>query len=261
MRASFAGWLGRAPIILASLAGLAAFLYPFLAPPPESATSATAHAQDAPLLFFLLIALALLTLLADLETRRMDAKTVAVLGMLAAVNGALRLIPGPAGFAATFFLPILCGYAYGANFGFLLGALSLFVSALVTGGVGPWLPYQMFAAGWVGLTAGWLPNLRRRPRAELLALAAFGAAWGFLFGALMNLWFWPYLAVEGVVGWEPGLAVREGLRRYAVFYLTTSLWWDLGRAGGNAVLILLFGRPILRLLRRFQRRFQFAALG
>jgi energy-coupling factor transport system substrate-specific component len=119
----------------------------------------------------------------------------------------------------------------------------------------------MFAAGWVGLSAGWLPNLRRWPRAELIVLAAFGVVWGFLFGALMNLWFWPYLAVEGVVGWQPGLALWEGLRRYAVFYLTTSLWWDLGRAGGNALLILLFGRSILRLLRRFQRRFQFAHLG
>jgi len=251
--------LSRTPVILASLAGLAAFLYPFIVQRGDTPTDVLAHAQDAPWLFFLLVALALLAVLADLETQRMDAKTVAVLGTLAAVNGALRLVPGPAGFSAVFFLLILCGYAYGPNFGFLLGALGLFVSALVTGGVGPWLPYQMFAAGWVGLTAGWLPDLRRWPRGELAVLAAFGLVWGFLFGALMNLWFWPYLAVEGAASWQPGLSAGEGLQRYAIFYLTTSLWWDLGRAAGNVLLILLFGRPILRLLRRFQKRFHFKA--
>jgi len=45
--------------------------------------------------------------------------------------------------------------------------------------------------------------------------------------------------------------------RYAVFYVTTSLWWDLGRAAGNVLLIGLFGLPVLRLLRRFGRRFYF----
>jgi energy-coupling factor transport system substrate-specific component len=46
--------------------------------------------------------------------------------------------------------------------------------------------------------------------------------------------------------------------RYGLFYLTTSLWWDAGRAVGNLLLLLLLGAPVLRLLRRFQQRFQFS---
>ena len=248
--------LDRAPILLVTLLGLGAFIYPIVVPPPQTRVSAAAHAEDAPLVFLLLITLSLLAVLADLENQRLDSKTIALLGILSAINAVLRFVPGPTGFSAIFFLPILCGYTYGGDFGFLLGALSLFVSALITGGVGPWMPYQMFGLGWMGLSAGWLPHLRRWPRAEIALLAIFGAAWGLVFGAIMNLWFWPYIVPPAEIRGTSSI-----LHRYAAFYLATSLWWDLGRAGGNAVLILLFGGPLLRLLRRFQRRFHFVIKG
>ena len=57
--------------------------------------------------------------------------------------------------------------------------------------------------------------------------------------------------------WEPSLGLLETLRRYLVFYGVTSLWWDLVRAAGNLLLLLVFGAPVLRLLRRFGRRFRF----
>jgi hypothetical protein len=41
-----------------------------------------------------------------------------------------------------------------------------------------------------------------------------------------------------------------------VFYVVTSLAWDLFAALGNALLITLFGQPTLRALRRFKRRFE-----
>jgi energy-coupling factor transport system substrate-specific component len=57
--------------------------------------------------------------------------------------------------------------------------------------------------------------------------------------------------------WQSGLSLGETLQRYAVFYTFTSLWWDLARGAGNFILLLIFAAPILRLLRRFQRRFFF----
>ena len=45
--------------------------------------------------------------------------------------------------------------------------VTLFASALLTGGVGPWLPFQMLGAGWVGFVAG-LPAARRAGRRELV---------------------------------------------------------------------------------------------
>jgi energy-coupling factor transport system substrate-specific component len=247
-------------LVLATLLGGIAFLYPFFVPQRGgSAHAFMAHSADAPVTFLILLLLCLVVVVANLETRQMDSKVVAVLGILVAINAALRLIPGPAGFTAMLFLPILCGYAFGADFGFLLGALSLLVSAIITGGMGPWLPYQMFSAGWIGMASAWVPRLRRFGRAEVVLLALWGALLGLLFGAIMNLWFWPYLIDPGVSStqWQPGSGLWATLGRYAAFYLATSLWWDMGRAVGNFLLILLFGAPILRLLRRFQRRFRF----
>ena len=262
LRMSFLTGRGLSALILtlATLLGGIAFLYPFFAPQQQgSAGGFMAHAADAPVTFLILLLLCLVVIIANLETRQMDSKVVAVLGILVAINAALRLIPGPAGFTAMLFLPILSGYAYGADFGFLLGALSLLVSAIITGGLGPWLPYQMFSAGWMGMASAWVPRLRRFGRAEVVLLALWGAMLGLVFGAIMNLWFWPYLVNVGASE-ENGLAATglwATVARYAAFYLTTSLWWDIGRAIGNFLLILFFGVPILRLLRRFQRRFRF----
>jgi energy-coupling factor transport system substrate-specific component len=247
-------------LTLATLIGVWAFAYPFFFPQSQGRFGITAHSTDAPLTFLVLLTLCLVVIIANLETRQMDSKTVAVLGILTAINSVLRLVPGPAGFSAVFFLPILCGYTYGADFGFLLGALSMLVSAVVTGGLGPWLPYQMFSAGWMGMASAWLPNLRRWERREVVMLAIWGALLGLVFGAIMNIWFWPYVLDAGQEMYrQPGLRVWETLGRYTVFYLATSVWWDVGRAGGNLLLILLLGAPVLRLLRRFQQRFYFVA--
>ena len=86
---------------------------------------------------------------------------------------------------------------------------------------------------------------------------SFGGLWGFLFGVIMNIWFWPFSAGSAQTYWEPGIGLAETLRRYAVFYLITSFFWDLLRAAGNVLLMLLLGAPVLRILRRFHQRFDF----
>ncbi len=248
-------------LTVATLLGIAAFLYPFLVVPDQGQHPSMTRLADAPFTFVILLGLCLVVVVANLETREMNSKMVAVLGILVAINATLRLIPGPAGFTAMLFLPILCGYSYGADFGFLLGAISFLISAIITGGMGPWLPYQMLSAGWMGMASAWLPQLRRFGRGEVILLGLWGALLGFVFGAVMNLWFWPYMVDMSQSGMyrQPGTGLWETAGRYAAFYLTTSLWWDMGRAGGNLLLILFLGRPVLHLLRRFQRRFQFIA--
>jgi len=254
--------LNAAILVVASLIGLASFIYPFFLPQQGSGLDAMAHTRDAPLVFVALVILCLTAALNSLAGGLLNAKLIAVLGVLTAVNAVLRGVPGPGGFSLVLLLPILCGYALGPTFGFLLGVFSLAVLAFIGFGVGPWLPYQMFSAGWVGLLSGLLPRLERRPRAEALMLAAWGLVVGLAFGALMNIWFWPYILSSGPSGmyWQPGLGVVETLRRYALFYTITSLWWDLIRAVGNLLLLLLLAAPVLRLLRRFQQRFHFTVL-
>jgi energy-coupling factor transport system substrate-specific component len=242
--------------------GVVALAYPFIVAslPAESGAEAASALNEGPLLSAILISLCLAVLLIELQGRAVGAKTVATLGILVAGTATLRFIevgiPGPAGFSPIFAPIILGGYVFGPRFGFLLGAMSLLVSAFITAGVGPWLPYQMFTAGWIGLTAGLLPHLSK-PRAELALLLAFGFVWGFVYGAIMNLSTWPYLAGDPRMTWTPGAGIGDAVNRYAVYYLTTSLWWDAAAAAGNVLLIAVLGLPAVKALTRFRDRFQF----
>jgi energy-coupling factor transport system substrate-specific component len=161
---------------------------------------------------------------------------------------------------------VLGGYVYGARFGFLLGALTILVSGIVTGGVGPWMPYQMFVAGWTGMAAVLCrPVVRtltgRGSWVEVLILALYAAVWGLVFGMVMNIWFWPFIggseSASSGLTWSPGMSVVETLQNYLVFYAITSLVWDAMRMAGNFLLILVFGMPVLRVLRRFHDRFTY----
>jgi energy-coupling factor transport system substrate-specific component len=260
-------WLSFAIYGLTSGIGVVAFLYPFWLPSIQpDAQMGQAHTADAPLMLTLLVGLCFAVLLLEVQSQAVSAKLIALLGILVAMNSVLRFIdvaiPGPGGFSPVFFLIITSGYIFGGRFGFLMGALTMLVSALLTGGVGPWLPYQMFTAGWVGMSAPlcrpsvWL--LRGEGRwAEVIVLAAFGGWWGLLYGGIMNVWFWPFATGSADQFWTPGLGLLDTLQRYAVFYLTTSLWWDAMRAAGTVILTLAVGRPTLRILRRFHQRFAF----
>ncbi len=243
-----------AAVLLASLAGLSAFCWPLFV----SAGSALANGGNAPLVFGLLLPVVLAVVLFEISEGGLDPKSVAMLGVLSAVGAALRpLGAGTAGLETVFFLLVLAGRVFGPGFGFVLGTTTLFGSALITGGVGPWLPYQMLGAAWVGLGAGLLPPVRGRW--EIVMLASYGALAGLLYGALLNLSFWPYaLGPRTGLSFVPGDPILSNLHRFIVFSLTTSLGWDLGRAVTNFVLVALTGPAILATLRRAARRASFA---
>ena len=251
-------------VAVASLVGVAAFLYPFLLPVLQPSSADRARSGDAPILFALVTVLSLAAIAFELDPARgrmggmAASKVVALLGVLVAANAALRLAPTFLGASPLFVLIILVGAVFGPVFGFQMGALTLLVSAFLTGGIGPWLPFQMLGAGWVGLAAGWLP----RPagtRARLLVLASFGIVAGFAYGAILNLWSWPFAAPGAGqdlgLYWSPSLSARESLQHYARFYLVTSLWYDAFRALANAALIVLIGAPVLRTLDRSRSHF------
>jgi energy-coupling factor transport system substrate-specific component len=239
-------------IAIASALGLVAFLWPFVVAPGTFSSTETP-----PLMFGVLLALVIAVVFAEIADGGIDAKALAMLGVLSAINAALRpLDAGTAGIETVFFLLVLAGRVFGAGFGFALGCTSLFASALLTGGVGPWLPYQMFGCAWIGMLAGLLPPLRGK--AEVALLAAYGAAAGYLFGFLLNLSFWPFsLDPSSSIAYRPGLSFVEQWHRYLLFDATTSLGWDTGRAITNVVAILLVGPAVLAAFRRTARRANF----
>ena len=248
------GVRARATLVLASVLGLFAFVWPFVVAPGHLGDAAMA-----PLMFGALLVLVVTVVFAEVAAGGIDAKAVAMLGVLAALGAALRpLGAGTAGIETVFFTLVIAGRVFGPGFGFALGTTTLFASALITGGVGPWLPYQMFGCAWVGLVAGLLPPARGR--AEVVMLAAYGAVSAYVFGFLLNLSFWPFAVdASSSISYLPGAALATNVQRYLVFDATTSLGWDTGRAVTNFVLILLVGPALLATLRRASRRAAFEA--
>ena len=246
-----------AVLVLATVSGLAMFLWPLLLSPPQESS----HVSDAPFAFVLVLPVVLMVVLTEMRAGGIDTKSLAMLGVLSAIGAALRPMgAGVAGIETVFFVLILAGRVYGPGFGFVLGTTTLFSSALITAGVGPWLPFQMLASGWVGMGAGLLP---RKPtgRAEIVMLAAYGAVSALLFGFLMNIWYWPYaIGLDTQVSFVAGDPVLSNLGRFFIYSITSStLGWDIGRAITNVVAIIVLGPTILHVLGRSVRRAAFGA--
>jgi energy-coupling factor transport system substrate-specific component len=243
-------------LTIASLTGVLAFTWPFLLRHPSA--SGIAHATDAPWVFLVVLPLLLVVVLAEISEGGIDAKAIALLGVLAACGAALRMLGGDVtGASPVFFLLMPAGRVLGRGFGFTLGAVTLFGSALLTGGVGPWLPFQMLAAGWVGLFAGCLP--RASGRLEVVILAAYGAIAGLVYGAITDLWFWPFTTTGLLpqVSYVPGESWATSLHHFWAFYVATSLGFDIPRALANFALVVVAGRPVLLALRRTSRKAAF----
>lgn len=137
-----------------------------------------------------------------------------------------------------------------------MGNLSIFASAILTGSVGPWLPYQMVASGFVGLGAGLLPRVRGR--AELAVLALYGAVASFVYGALMDFAFWPFGIGPGTqLSFDPAVGPWQNLHTFALYNLATSMGWNLGRAITTVIMVVALGAPLLTILRRAHRRANF----
>ncbi|MFB6776416.1 ECF transporter S component [Streptomyces sp. NPDC056352] len=247
-----------AALLLISAIGVVAIGWPLLA----GADSGLAHSQDAPWLFAALLPLLVGVVVATIADSGLDAKAVAMLGVLAAVGAALRpLGAGTAGLEPMFFLMVLSGRVLGPGFGFVLGSVTMFASALLTGGVGPWMPFQMLSMGWFTMGAGLLPGPDRlRGRAELLMLAAYGGVAAFAYGTVMNLYGWTIVPGLGSgISFHPGDPLTENLVRFLAYCLATSLGWDLGRAVLTVALTLVVGGTLLKALRRATRRAAFEA--
>lgn len=254
--------LSKLIIWLAATTSLLMFTWPLFI-----STGAQDEALLAQGVFIALMPIVLVLILSEYSSGGIGSRQLALLGVLTALNSVIRMLgAGTAGVETTFFLIIIGAYVFGSGFGFILGATSLLVSALLTGGVGPWLPFQMMAAALIGLGAGALPkfsgNFAQRQNYELAALSLFGIAGSFLYGGLMTMWNWPYLAGLGTsVSYLPGAGTLYNLTRFVQYeVLSGGLLWDLGRAITTVVLIYLTAPALLATLRRAASRAGFEKL-
>ncbi len=243
--------LGTAVLTLASLISAAGFLWPFF-----YTGQSLPYTQ---LFFWAALSVALFLVIVQISNSALDAKSVALLGVLSALIAAVRpLGAGAVGIEPMWFILILSARVFGPSFGFILGLTSMFVSALLTGGLGPWLGYQIFAAAWIGMAAGFIPGKKLRGRKEIALLIIFGAIASEVFGVLMDLQFWPWaLGADSQLSYLAKGAVTENLHRFIVFHFATSMAWDIPRAIFTALLLAFSGRSVLSALRRTKTRAAF----
>ena len=237
-------------LFIASIFSAAGFLWPFL--------YVGENLPQTQLFFWCAVAISFALVVVQISSQQLDAKSVALLGVLSALIAALRpLGAGAVGIEPMWFILILSARVFGASFGFLLGMISMFVSALLTGGIGPWLGYQVFAAAWIGLLAGALPKSLRGGR-ELMMLIIYAIFASAAFGILMDLQFWPWaLGSSTQLSYLPNGDIAENVSRFITFHFATSMAWDIPRAIFTSALIAFAGKAVLSALRRTRTRAAF----
>ena len=222
-------YLFLALILLIGMAALVAPLFPQA--PAEFFTNWGLTAT-------IVVMLAILAFFFEFEATALSSKEIALIAMLGTISAVSRVpfavIPNV---QPCTYLIICSGYVFGAVPGFMVGAITALVSNFFLG-QGPWTLYQMFAWGLAGVSAAYL----RRFEPGKTSLIIFGVIWGYLYGWIMNTWFW--------VSFIYPLTFRTFLT-----YQLTSIWFDTFHALGNAIFLGFFGTKTIAILQRFKMRF------
>lgn len=241
----------RTLISLLIPAAFLGFLWPFF-------VQTKAAAGNASWFFLVTTTISIFLVIALIANEDLGSKNVAFLGILSALVAALRpLGVGAIGIEPMWFALILASRVMGPTFGFLLGAMSMALSALLTGGIGPWLGYQVFAAALIGYGVGVIPS-QLRGRVEIFSLAIYGAVASEFFGILMDLQFWPWsLGADTELSYKAGASLQENFSNFFSYHFISALAWDIPRAIVTVVLIVVAGKPALNALRRARHKAAF----
>lgn len=244
----------RTLLLVGNVVGALALFWPFVL---GSRLNSVDVSRLLPYAWAVVLPILLVLLVQSLIAQHRDIRSLAMLAALAALAAAVRpLGAGVAGLEPIWAVILIGGRALGARLGYLLGAFSMAVSALLTGGVGPWLPYQMLVGAWVGAVPALLPRVRGWRETALMV--SLGAVTGLAVGALLNLWFWPLaVGIDPEIAFVPGLEATENLMHWIRYGLLTSAGFDIPRAVLLATLLALSSATLLGVIRRATRRASF----
>lgn len=195
------------------------------------------------LIGMVLAVLSMIPFLLRFERKARKSRELVLIAVMAAIAAVSRipfatLLPG---FTPVTFVVIVSGVVFGAEAGWMVGAISALVSNLFLG-QGPWTPWQMFAWGLAGYTAGLFAH-KSVWRQGRWPLVIFGLAWGFLYGWIMNL----TLALDQWVQTHSWAAVAG---KYAL-----SLPFEVIHATANVFFIATFGPAWIKVLGRYRRKY------
>lgn len=173
------------------------------------------------------------------EGRKVQARELTLLAVMCALAIAGRVAIPLHHVKAAFAMIIITGVAFGPEPGFMVGAITAFVSNFAYGH-GPFTPWQMFAYGAAGLLAGFCFH---KGAGKPWVLAVFGFAVVMLcVGPIMDLSGITFLLAT--ISWKSILTV-----------LTTGILVNLVQAVTTAVVLLILGRPLLDKLDRIRLKY------
>ncbi|MHA1784351.1 MAG: ECF transporter S component [Candidatus Helarchaeota archaeon] len=138
------------------------------------------------------------------------------------------------------YLIFCAGFVFGPLIGFIIGSNTALISNLFLG-QGPWTIYQMVAWGLIGITGGLL-NLKKIKVPNKYINSIIGFGWGFLFGWIMNVWFW-------------AMFMRPLNFQSFILASINSFYFDLAHAISNFIFLYYFGNKTINILYRYRQRF------
>ena len=195
----------------------------------------------------LIVIYLLIPFLLAFEGRKPQARELVLLAVMCALAVASRVaIPIPH-FKPIYAVIMLCGIAFGAESGFLVGALSALVSNFFSG-QGPYTPWQMLAYGTAGLLAGFVAN-RKWIGKTPLELGFLGFFSSFLVVS-------PILDTCSVFVILPVFSLSKALPVYI-----SGIPMNLLQSACTAVTMLLFGPPLLKKLDRIKTKYGILETG
>lgn len=190
----------------------------------------------------LLLLEAVLPFLVLFENRRPQARELVVIAVLCALGIAGRtaffMVPQ---FKAVSAVVVLAGVCLGAESGFLVGAVTMFVSNMFFG-QGPWTPWQMLAMGMIGFSSGILFRKGLLPRKKLFICIYGGLAAFVIYGGIIN--------PSSVLMFQP----RPTKEMFYLAYLQ-ALPFDLIHASSTVFFLWFITKPMLEKLERIKSKF------
>lgn len=176
------------------------------------------------------------------EGRKPKPREIVVISVLCAIAVAGRavfyMIPQ---FKPVVAIVIIAGIAFGAESGFLVGAVTGFVSNFFFG-QGPWTPWQMFCFGIIGFLAGILFKKGMLKRNKISLCIFGGLSTLIIYGGIINF---GSLLISGA---------KPTLKALGAVYLA-GLPMDLIHAFSTVVFLFLIAMPMLEKLDRIKVKY------
>lgn len=190
---------------------------------------------------FVVVLLALISFFLSFEKRETNTRLIVIISVMVGISvvGRFLFLAIP-GFKPVTAIVIIAAVYFGAEAGFLVGALSALISNMYFG-QGPWTPFQMFSWGIIGLIAG-LPFIRHYLLQNKWLIMIYGAVAGMVFSLFMDIW--TVLSIDG----------NFNVKRY-ITIVGLSLPFMATYAISNVIFLLLTLKPIGNKLERMKSKY------